>query len=376
MDSLGRYTVLRQIGAGGMAEVFLALARGAEGLEKQLVIKKILPALASNRRFVQMFVDEARVAMRLNHSNIVQVYDFEQLGETFILAMEYVDGSDLLALQQAARRQDQRMPFGLAAYVAQELAKGLDYAHRRRDERGTPLDIVHRDISPQNVLISREGAIKITDFGIARARWAHDEASGGLKGKLGYMAPEQASGRSVDRRSDIFSLGVVLHELLVGRHLLSASSSDQALKLVRAGVHPAPRDSDPSIPEELDAVVRRAMAVDPRDRYDRARDLARDLGIYLHGVDEIYDAHSLEGWIDGLLPLDTDDQPTTVGGAAPPGSTVTPPTIEEDTQPLRGFGEIEQRTVVLVETKIELEPHPARAEVSAELTRLAGELAY
>jgi serine/threonine protein kinase len=178
MDVIGRYSVIRKIGSGGMAEVFLARARGAQGTEKQLVIKKIHPALARSSRFIEMFVDEARVAMRLNHSNIVQVYAFEQLDEGLVLAMEHVDGPNLLELQYAACRAGKRFPWGVSAFVVQEVAKGLDYAHSRRDDRGEPLDIVHRDVSPQNVLITREGAVKITDFGIARARWLHDEKRG------------------------------------------------------------------------------------------------------------------------------------------------------------------------------------------------------
>ena len=189
MDKIGRYTVVRQIGSGGMAEVFLARSQWAQGTEKLLVIKKIHPALAQNDRFIDMFVDEARVAMRLNHTNIVQVYTFEQIENDYVLAMEYVDGPNLLELEQACREAEKPFPHGLAAFIAAEAAKGLDYAHSRLDDSSESLDIVHRDVSPQNVLLSREGEVKITDFGIAKARWLHEDTVGSIKGKFGYMAP-------------------------------------------------------------------------------------------------------------------------------------------------------------------------------------------
>jgi len=177
MERIGRYTVLGKIGSGGMAEVFLARSQWAQGTEKILVIKQIHPALVENARFIDMFVDEARVAMRLNHTNIVQVYTFEQVDGAHILAMEYVDGPDLLGLETDVRDRDQRVPVGLAALITAEVAKVLDYAHSRRDD------------PPQNILISREGAVKIADFGIARARWLNEEDDGTVKGKFGYMAP-------------------------------------------------------------------------------------------------------------------------------------------------------------------------------------------
>jgi len=192
-----------------MAEVFLARSKGAQGTEKLLVVKKIHPALSQNEKFIDMFVAEAHVAIRLNHSNIVQVYSFEHDDDAYILAMEYVDGTDLLKLENTARNRIRRIPFGLAAYIIAEIAKGLDYAHSRCDENGESLDIVHRDVSPQNILISHAGTPKIADFGIARARWLNEDA-GSIKGKFGYMSPEQADGQAVDLRADIYALGIVL----------------------------------------------------------------------------------------------------------------------------------------------------------------------
>ncbi len=374
-SSFGRYSVIRKIGSGGMAEVFLARSRGAQGTEKLLVIKKIHPALASNERFIDMFVDEARVAMRLNHSNIVQVYAFDQIDGDHFLAMEHVDGCDLHEVQLAARSTGNRLPWGLCAFLAAEIAKGLDYAHSRCDDHGEPLDIVHRDVSPHNVLVSRDGSVKIADFGIAKARSLHEEALGEVKGKLGYMSPEQASGLPVDRRSDIFSLGVVLHEMLTGKHLITSKPGEDLLPTLREGAHPSPSEIDPSVPPELDAVVRKAMAINPGDRYAGAREMAHALSVYLHSERTIYDGHTLESWMGDSLPAnhfsprDTDELTTTVrdeDGLAP----------EEETVPLRAIGEVEQRAVVLVSARILLEPQPERATVNAELIRLADEISY
>jgi len=374
-ESIGRYTLVRRIGVGGMAEVFLALARGAQGTQKQLVIKKIHPALARSSRFSEMFVDEARVAMRLNHSNIVQVYALEQLEEGLVLAMEHVDGPNLLELQQAARRKGIRFPWGISAFVVQEVAKGLDYAHSRRDDRGESLDIVHRDVSPQNVLISRDGAVKITDFGIARARWLHDESTEGIKGKLGYMAPEQAAGDEVDRRSDIFSLGVVLHELLVGAPLLLVSSPEEVLPVVRNGRHPSPRETDPGVPFALDEVVRRAMAANPEDRYRTAREMAQELGLFLHSLPEIYDGQALEVIVEELLPeAEAEEGEAVARIETAPGSDAQ--TDDSDTAPAQVLGEVEHRPVMQVVTAIEIEPHPDREAMRSEVLRLAGEMAY
>jgi len=376
-QSLGRYTVLRKIGAGGMAEVFLARFRGAQGAEKLLVIKKIHPAFASSARFISMFVDEAKVAMRLNHSNIVQVYAFEQIGDDHILAMEYVDGRDLQQIRDAVWAAGERIPFGLAAFIAAEVAKGLDYAHSRRDDRGKPLEIVHRDVSPQNVLVSRDGAVKVTDFGIARARSLHEESLGEVKGKIGFMAPEQARGLPVDRRADIFSLGVILHELLVGRPLVPFGPREEVLEIVRSGLHLDPRAIDLSVPEELDAVVRRAMAADPRDRYATAREMAVDLGRYLHFGDAIHDSHALEAWMaehvpKGVLRAAAIDAET--GGVTAEISAAGPAAAEPTGE--GELGQVEQRAVVLVAARIAIEARPSRAAVNAELVRLADEIAF
>ncbi|MCB9598179.1 MAG: protein kinase [Sandaracinaceae bacterium] len=298
---LGRYRVVRRLGAGGMAEVFLARSTGAEGIEKVLVVKRVLPTFARSPKFISMFVDEAKVAMRLNHPNIVQVYAFEQVKGEFLLAMEFVDGLDLGRLVSAARRAGRRLAPALCAYIVSEIAKGLDYAHHRKDESGTPMEIVHRDVSPQNALISYDGIVKIADFGIARARLVSEE-TGVIKGKFSYMSPEQARGQRVDRRSDVYSLGVLLAELLMNRPMYPGQQGMEVLEQVRDGNRTMPRSVDPSVPPELDEIVRRATSLDRELRYPSSRSLAGALNKWLHMQDEVLDAVDLERFIAEIAP--------------------------------------------------------------------------
>jgi serine/threonine protein kinase/predicted ATPase len=276
MEQFGKYSLIRRIGTGGMAEVFLARTPVAQGLNKTLVIKKIHTAYARSRQFVAMFVDEAKIALSLNHPNITQVFDFGAVADTYFLAMEYVEGIDLLRLLQEAARARQRLPYGVSAYIVQQLAKGLDYAHRKTDEFGQPLGIVHRDVSPQNILLSWEGGVKIVDFGIARARDVHEE-EGVIKGKYAYMSPEQARGEAVDCRSDVFATGIVLFELVCARPLFHGKGKE-ALEMVKSGVLPRPRDYAPDLPDALERIVLRALAFHREDRFATARDLAHELG--------------------------------------------------------------------------------------------------
>jgi eukaryotic-like serine/threonine-protein kinase len=276
MEQFGKYSLIRKIGTGGMAEVFLARTTVAQGLNKTLVIKKIHTAYARSRPFVTMFVDEAKIALGLNHPNIIQVFDFGAVADTYFLAMEHVEGVDLLRLLQEAARARQRLPYGLSAYIVQQLAKGLDYAHRKADEFGQPLGIVHRDISPQNILLSWDGSVKIVDFGIARARDVHEE-EGVIKGKYAYMSPEQARGEPVDCRSDVFAAGIVLFELVCARPLFHGKGKD-VLEMVKSGALPRPRDFAPALPDTLERIILRALAFHRADRFQTARDLQHALG--------------------------------------------------------------------------------------------------
>jgi serine/threonine protein kinase/predicted ATPase len=291
---LADFDVIQRLGAGGMAEVFLAKKRGAEATYKLLVLKRILPAHGSSPRFRAMFAEEAQLATRLNHPNIVQVYDFQDYGdEGQLLSMEYVEGPDLKELLRSVRSRDTRLPPHVSAYIVAEVARGLHYAHERKDEGGAPLEIVHRDVSPQNILLSFDGSVKIADFGIATANLFRQE-TGVLKGKTAYMSPEQARGEKVDRRTDIYSLGVVFHELLTGRQLHAGSEGKELLEAVRLGVVEPPSTFVRGIPEDLEAIVMRALSVQKEKRFATARDMATAMTLALFQAQHPVDAHTVE----------------------------------------------------------------------------------
>jgi tetratricopeptide (TPR) repeat protein len=301
---IAQFEVVQRLGAGGMAEVFLAKKRGAEGTYKALVLKRILPTHGSSRRFRSMFIEEAHLATRLNHPNVVQVYEFQDVGdEGLLLAMEYVEGCDLGRLMAAARASDTRIPPWVGAWIIAEAAKGLHYAHEKKDEAGQPLEIVHRDVSPQNILLSFEGAVKIADFGIASARLFADE-QGVLKGKFGYMSPEQARGESVDRRSDLYALGVILWEILVGRPIHGGLGGEALLDIVRSGIVEPPALHAKEVPQELADIALRALAPQRDERYATGRELSAALGRAIVRQGELIDASTLEGALGQLVPRD------------------------------------------------------------------------
>jgi serine/threonine protein kinase/tetratricopeptide (TPR) repeat protein len=301
---IAHFEIVRRLGAGGMAEVFLAKKRGAEGTYKLLVLKRILPTHGGSRRFRSMFIEEAHLATRLNHPNVVQVYEFQDFGdEGLLLAMEYVEGCDLGRLMTSARSKGSRVPPWVAAWVVSEAAKGLHYAHEKKDEAGQPLDIVHRDVSPQNILLSFEGAVKIADFGIASARLFAEE-TGVLKGKFGYMSPEQARGEGVDRRSDLYALGVVLWEILAGRPLHGGLGGEALLDIVRSGIVEPPSTYAKDVPPELEALVLRALSAARDERFPTGRDLAAALGKAIVKQGELIDASTLESTLGQLVPHD------------------------------------------------------------------------
>ena len=283
-DHFGQYEILERIASGGMAELYKAKRTGVEGFQKIVAIKKILPHLADDEEFITMFADEAKLAAQLNHPNIIHIYDLGKIqAGGYFIAMEYVDGRDLRAIQRSGRELGAPLPVPLAVYIASKVASALDYAHRRRDAEGHDLHIVHRDVSPQNILISYEGDIKLCDFGIAKATSkASQTQSGALKGKLQYMSPEQAWAKPIDRRSDLFSLGVVLHELLTGDRLFRGDTDIQVLEKVRSAEVIPPSRMNPEVPKNLDGVVLRCLAKDPEERYANASDLLRDLDSVLY----------------------------------------------------------------------------------------------
>ncbi len=265
-QQFGDYHLLEKIATGGMAEVWRARARGLAGFEKILVIKKVLANLAKDKEFVDLFIDEARIAVRLQHVNIVQVFDLGEVQGTYYMAMEYVHGLDLSRLSARARTLGP-FPIPLALFIFNEVLKALDFAHKRADDDGVPLRIVHCDISPQNVLVSHAGEVKITDFGISRAAFQSEGLHEVVRGKYAYMSPEQVDGRELEGRSDIFSLGIVLFELLTGRRLFKGKTRDETLARVRRAEVPSPRAYRPEISEDLEAILLRCLAARPEDRF-------------------------------------------------------------------------------------------------------------
>jgi hypothetical protein len=279
----GKYELLDRIAAGGMAELYRARYEPAPGITKQVVIKKILPHYAANRGFIAMFTDEARIAMGLSHGNIAQVFDFGAIDGDSFLAMELVDGQPLSKLLKRARAFGiDALPPHLATFAVVELLKGLHYAHTRLDEHGKPLQIVHRDVSPQNVLVSYEGQVKVVDFGIARARnaGAEDTSANAVKGKYVYFAPEQARARELDARADVFAAGVVLYELLTGQLPFQGRMMDVMSRIVR-GQFPRPRQLNPRVPAELERIVLKAMALERADRFQTAEAFQQELSRHL-----------------------------------------------------------------------------------------------
>ena len=277
-DVLGDYQLLERIAIGGMAEVWKARKKGLEGFQKTVAIKRILPHLTDSSDFVTMFIDEAKLAAQLDHNHIIHIHDLGKAGDDFYIAMEYVEGKDLRSILNTARQKGRSIPLGLSLFIASRLANALDYAHRKTDVEGRELCLVHRDVSPQNVLISYEGEIKLCDFGIVKAvTKASKTQMGALKGKLQYMSPEQAWGRPVDARSDIFSLGSILFEMLTGRRLFAGDSEMSVLEAVREGRIQAPRDLDARLPLEVNTLVLRALAKEPGERFQTAGEMQREI---------------------------------------------------------------------------------------------------
>ena len=325
----GQYELIEPIATGGMAEVFRARMRGVEGFQKIVAIKRILAHLTDNDEFVTMFVDEAKLAAQLQHPNIIHIYDLGKIERSYYIAMEYIDGKDLRSILRTLGDKKARLPLGLALFIGSRLAAALDYAHRKKDLQGTAMALVHRDVSPQNVLISYDGDIKLCDFGIAKAasKASHTRA-GALKGKLQYMSPEQAWGKDIDNRSDIFSLGLVLYEMLSGRKGFVGDSELSILEQVRSSRLVPLRDIDPSIPPEVERVVMKALKEDREERYQTAADMASELGSILQSIRPAPGAPELGAFLADLVgrerPVSTATVPAPRPAPAPPTAPVEP----------------------------------------------------
>jgi eukaryotic-like serine/threonine-protein kinase len=279
-----RYTITERLDHGGMAEVFRGVAESIEGFKKSVAIKRVLPNLTKNQKFVAMFLDEARLSLFLQHANIVQVFDISRTPDNaYFLVMEYVDGCNLKSLLERQKQKNRRLDVGHSIYLMIECCKALHYAHSlEHPETNEPLGIVHRDISPPNILLSKNGEIKLVDFGLAKANSQIESTDPGVvKGKFSYLSPEAASGLEVDHRADVFAVGILLWELFTGRRLFYGETDYQTVELVRQARVPSMAALNPEIDPEIEAVVRKALARDPKDRYTHAADLGDALSHFL-----------------------------------------------------------------------------------------------
>ncbi len=299
-DRIGRYRVLRRLAVGGMGEVFLARHEGPAGFAKTLVVKRILKHLASDPRFIEMFVNEARIAALLSHPNVVQIFELGEDAGAYFIAMEYIAGRSLRAVGTALRARGQTLEPTMAARIAAQALHGLQYAHVLKDDRGRPLEIVHRDVSPDNILVGFGGAVKLLDFGIAKAVAAAREHTRTLRGKFAYMSPEQLRGEVLDRRADLYSMGVVLYELLTSRLPYTALSPSAILDGM--GQPPArPSTHSPSVPRELEEIILTALAQDPARRFQSAEEMASALIEFASRHSETMSPGQMDGFLEELF---------------------------------------------------------------------------
>ncbi len=297
-DTFGKYVLLKRIAVGGMAEVFRAKAYGAEGFEKTVAIKRMLPHLSADAQFVDMFINEAKLTASLNHTNIAQIYDFGCIENLYFLSMEYVFGKDLADLIRMLRDRGLSTPIELACHVMIEALNGLDYAHRKTDSFGQPLGLIHRDTSPHNLMLSYEGEVKILDFGIAKAKSTTVQTTGGvLKGKYSYMSPEQAHGMQLDNRTDLFSLGICFYELLTLTKMFQGSSDLSVLEKVRETNFVPPREINQEIPVELEQQLLRALEKNPEDRWSSAAEWREALEAFMFRAN----LHYSTAWLAGFM---------------------------------------------------------------------------
>jgi serine/threonine-protein kinase len=278
--SFGKYRYVVDLGSGGMGDVFLAVAQGPQGFNKLQVIKRLRPELAQDPEFLSMFLNEARIAARLNHPNVVQTNEVSEQDDEYFIAMEYLEGQSLYAIGRRGR-----IPLAIHLHVLAEACEGLQYAHDLADYDGTPLHLVHRDCSPQNIFVTYEGEVKVLDFGIAKAAdSATTTRTGVLKGKVPYMAPEQLDGKDVDRRADVFAVGCMLWEAAAGSRLWKGLNDMQIAHRLHQGQIPRPSDFDPNVDPKLQAIVMKALALDPERRYASAAELQGVLETYVNGL--------------------------------------------------------------------------------------------
>jgi serine/threonine-protein kinase len=280
-QKVGRYEVISHLATGGMAQIYLARQTGLGAFERHVVLKTILRERASDQRFITMFLDEAKLAATLNHQNIAQVFEVDQADGAYFMAMEYVHGENARAILETTLRRGWTIPLELAVMIVSGAAAGLHHAHERKGKQGQPLNIVHRDVSPANIMVGYDGSVKVLDFGIAKAEERATKTVGGtIKGKYGYMSPEQCKGKPIDRRSDIFALGICLYEMTTLRRAFKGNDDFETMKRIVAGDVILPSVAVPGYPRELEAIVLTAMANDPSARFQTAAEMIEALDAF------------------------------------------------------------------------------------------------
>jgi hypothetical protein len=334
VQPFGKYQILERIATGGMAEIYKARLEGIGGFQRTFAIKRILPNLSQNSEYIAMLVDEAKVAGLLSHANIVQILDLGQVDSIWYIAMEYVHGRDLGAVLRRAKKKGLNLPVPHTVFVAIELLKGLEYAHQRQVMRGgrpVALNIIHRDVSPPNVLLSFQGEVKLTDFGIARASLkAMETVSGIVKGRFDYMSPEQAAGaKDLDQRSDLFSVGVVLYEMLTGHHPFRTDNEIGTIERVRSGRYTPVSQRNAEVPFTLETIVDRALQVNREDRYPSATAFKEALDKFFHDAGFIFTHATLASYVKGLFP----EAGTKPAAQKPPVAPATNPTTGKVPRP-------------------------------------------
>jgi len=342
VERLGRYTVLKHLASGGMADVLVARTEGIEGFARHVVLKRIRAEHAKDQRFIDMFLDEARLAANLHHQNIVQVHDIGESAGEYFFAMEYLHGEDLRAMLSIVSKTRTHMPLGYVVSVISSVAAGLHHAHERRGPDKKPLNIVHRDVSPSNIHVGYDGSVKVVDFGIAKAAMRQVETrSGSLKGKVSYMSPEQCKMGAIDRRSDVYALGVVLYEMATTTRLFKSDSDYLVMDAICTGKIPLPRVRRPDLPNELSTIIMKALATDPDRRYQTADEMRVALDAFATKQSLTASATTIgsyviklcgekpEPWLDGTESSSEDmgrkswsDLPT-VGGTGPDAEAKT-----------------------------------------------------
>ncbi|HVV49731.1 MAG TPA: serine/threonine-protein kinase, partial [Polyangia bacterium] len=350
MSLASRYTILRKITDGGTAEIFLAKQHGAQGFEKIVVLKRIFTTFYADPQFRHMLVDEAHVAMSLNHSNIVQVLDLGEAEGRYFLALELVDGWSLDRILKRAKAAGVPIPPALALYVTAEVCRALAYAHNKRRADGKPLGIVHRDVSPHNVLISEQGEVKLTDFGIAKAQNKTEKSLGNLiKGKVAFMSPEQAAAGPLDGRSDLFSVGTMLYTMITRRHPFDAPTDYETLMLVKNGDFLPPETARPGLNPELYRVIRKAMGKTPEARYQKAEEMLVDVEQVMRVAFRPVGQTELQRW---LSDLSSKDGVPTLTREAPP----EPPAARSTVGPLRAGSGQDSGLVLTLDDAEEVRP--------------------